>query len=412
MWKMESKGKKRISQTLKSNGGTTLVELVVTFALLGLFAVGTSQMISSALKAYHQVRGLNYARQVSDTLMEKITGEIEGAQVSVSQGTEDNLDKTLKIYASGNVIELYDRTGSHIGIAASSKKSEIGNCETIKQYDTDQLLIYYYPVTTVTSDSSGNEITNIRYEAVDWVYDSTAYMGFEIESLKFSQADPAGIIYPKNIIKVDMDLKSGGYGSYKSVRYVECYNFATEQDFDKILDEGSAEPPNPPDPPDVPGDDHGFGGETQDDNEFVKALGEYFASGWTAREVTDKNGNAVTVYYKVTENNGKKYITIQRRDLDIDAGILDGLAEEVTGSNKFTLIDINGTKLSNTADGNKLILALGGDYNENYKQPVLYFDPENHHLMAVEYNYHSGSGQKDHWGYYEDYTAEDVENLK
>lgn len=271
---MESKGRKRVSQILKSNGGTTLVELVVTFALLGLFAVGTTQMISSALKAYHQVRGLNYARQVSDTLMEKITGEIEGAQVSVSQGAEENLDKTLKIYASGDVIELYDRTGSHIGISASSHKSDIRNCETTKQYETDQLLIYYYPVTSVTSDSSGNEITNVRYEAVDWVYDKTAYMGFELESLKFSQADPAGVIYPKNIIKVVMDLKSGGYGTYKSVRYVECYNFTTEQDFDKILDEGSTEnpdppdppdPPNPPDPPDGPGDDHGFGVETQDE---------------------------------------------------------------------------------------------------------------------------------------------------
>lgn len=80
-------GRKRQLHTLRSllrgRKGATLVELVITFALIGLFAAGTCQIISTSIKVYHQVRGLNNARQVSDTLLEKITGEIEGAQVGV-----------------------------------------------------------------------------------------------------------------------------------------------------------------------------------------------------------------------------------------------------------------------------------------------------------------------------------------
>ena len=74
-------GRKRQLHTLRSllrgRKGATLVELVITFALIGLFAAGTCQIISTSIKVYHQVRGLNNARQVSDTLLEKITGEIE-----------------------------------------------------------------------------------------------------------------------------------------------------------------------------------------------------------------------------------------------------------------------------------------------------------------------------------------------
>ena len=34
-----------------------------------------------------------------------------------------------------------------------------------------------------------------------------------------------------------MDLTGGGYGTFHSTRYVECYNFVTDQDFDKIKDD-------------------------------------------------------------------------------------------------------------------------------------------------------------------------------
>ena len=139
----------KLRAVLKCRRGTTLVELIITFALIGLFVAGTCQMIAASVRTYHQIRGANQAHQVADTLMDKITGEIEGAQVGVPYD-EDSDGITLHIFEAGDKIELYDRTGSHIYITVNEAK---------------ELLIYYYPVKSQSETSSGSEN---RYEAVNW----------------------------------------------------------------------------------------------------------------------------------------------------------------------------------------------------------------------------------------------------
>lgn len=216
----------RLLQSLKRKQGVTLVELIVAFALIGLFAAGCSRMIAVSLKTYHQIRGLNDAKQVSDTVMDKICGEIQGAQVGSVKGTGEGLDRTLEIYANGTVIEFYDRTGSHICITTTSSRDNIKNGTAGAQGDTagiNQMLIYYFPM---------------KYKAVDWTYDDAVYMGFEVESLHFSLAGTGEAYqdYPKNIVKVELTLKSSRHGTHKSTRYVECYNFISQQDLDKIIE--------------------------------------------------------------------------------------------------------------------------------------------------------------------------------
>ncbi|MDD3403023.1 MAG: prepilin-type N-terminal cleavage/methylation domain-containing protein [Hespellia sp.] len=224
--------RKTLKKIIKSKKGMTLVELVVTFALMALFAMSTTQLLSVAIKTYHQLRGLNDARQVSDTLLEKITGEIEGAQTSLEQ-TETSTDSSasIHIYGGGEVIQLRDRTGSKIAITASDSAGEITGRTVETTYADNQLLIYYYQL--------NNDSGNVRYEAVDWTYDSPADLGFQIDKLTFSQADPTGVEYPQNVIKVVLTVKSDQYGSFTAIRYVECYNYVTDQDFEKIKDDSS-----------------------------------------------------------------------------------------------------------------------------------------------------------------------------
>lgn len=232
--------KNRIKQSLKSKQGMTLVELVVTFALLALFATSTCMMLSTAIRVYHQIRGLNNARQVCDTLMDKITGQIEGAQVGVPTGETAGQKKTLKIYKDGSVIELYDRTGSHIAITTTDHYDGIQGVEVPGKYNPDvdqnQMVIYYYPVLS-QSGSASEENRQTRYAAVDWLYDKAAYMGFEIKSLKFYWVAPDGVDYNKNVFKVELELTSPQYGSFKSTRYLECYNFTKNTDFTYITEE-------------------------------------------------------------------------------------------------------------------------------------------------------------------------------
>lgn len=226
-----------LRRLLRGRRGATLIELVVTFALIGLFAAGTCQIISTSIKVYHQVRGLNNARQVADTLMDKITGEIEGAQVGVQyeEADEENDGITLWIKDAGATIDLYDRTGSHIYITSKDRK----------------MVIHYYPVMYEVENESGTSSKETVYKEVDWAFDEGVYMGFHISSLKFARADQS--LYPENVIRVDMDLTGGGYGTFHTTRYVECYNFVTDQDFDKIKDDSEGGGGGVA--PDTPGED-------------------------------------------------------------------------------------------------------------------------------------------------------------
>lgn len=205
------KQQNRIKQILKARKGVTLVELVVTFALMSLFATSVCMMLSSAINVYHQIRGLSNARQVSDTLLDKIAGTIEGARDNGTPATEG---KVMKLYEEGKVIELIDKTGSPIAISSTESGSAIVGREKTTSYPIKQLLIFYYPVTKPNN-----------FDAVDWTFDQAAYMGFEIESLKFTWVAGEDSDFPKNVIKIELVLHSNRYGSYPSERYVECYNF-------------------------------------------------------------------------------------------------------------------------------------------------------------------------------------------
>ena len=63
--------RRRWRSKLKNKSGVTLIELVVAFALLGLFIAVSCQVISNSLNVYYHIKGLTYGQQVSDTLLEK-----------------------------------------------------------------------------------------------------------------------------------------------------------------------------------------------------------------------------------------------------------------------------------------------------------------------------------------------------
>lgn len=194
---------------LNNNKGFTLVEMIVTFAILGLFIISASQIIVLIMNYYYHAKGVSYGREVTNTLTTKICGEIEGAQTGSTILSENGEiltadTVTMTITPSGDKIKFYDKTGSQVMITAVDGR----------------LLIYYYPVTT-TSEYGGSKIT--RYEAVNWTFDEAMYMGYRISELKFEPANPAE--YEKNIIKMTLKMTSSKYTDYESVQYIECYNF-------------------------------------------------------------------------------------------------------------------------------------------------------------------------------------------
>lgn len=207
--------KVNIIRSKSRNLGMTMVEMIVSFALLSIIVAASTVIISNVTTLYYRVRGENYARQVSNILMTKITSEIAGAKYS-----KRNLSSNPKISADSQSIELYDRTNTKVVIKAS-----------------DGILDVQYPAIVDTIDAENSRV------GVEWEYDKRIYNGFEIEELKFSQpskgknaeiAAAYGLTdvnsgdYPDNVVAVYMKLKSPKYGEFSVYKYVRIYEATGE----------------------------------------------------------------------------------------------------------------------------------------------------------------------------------------
>lgn len=283
-----NKDKKKYRKILNSRQGVTLIELIVTFALISLFVILTSQAISSAMNVYYHIQGINMGRQVSDTLMDKITGQISGAQATVNKKetnviisngeytekeskNEDSSYLSVAEGEKGTMVDFYNQGNSHVTIKTKAFKDD--------SPEEKKLVIYYYPVRA--------------YEEVNWEFDQKMYMGYSIKDLSFSWADRSE--YPENIMKVELTI-SGKYGDYSTVRYVECYN----------LDSGSESE----EPPSGGGDDGKDDGK--DDDEDYEDGNGFIHLKKNGKDVLNIKAGKKKYkdYYQEFLDNGKKGFTL------------------------------------------------------------------------------------------------------
>jgi len=207
-----------MKKLLRAKKGATLVELVVTFALLAIFLTGVAVIFSACLGMYDTAKMKANARSVTQTLLDKVSGEISGAQGGSGDTYTMTIQKHTGQNASGNVLPYEDsaciafcgKTNSQVYIAVSSDK---------------HLLIHYRPVT--------DRVQN--WEAVDWTFDDAVYRNFIIDSLSFDVVSVNG--RKTNIIRVSLQITDPASGfSMNAERYVECYNFSAAE-VNKIIKE-------------------------------------------------------------------------------------------------------------------------------------------------------------------------------
>lgn len=176
------------------NAGMTLAELIVTFALMGIFLAAVATVISSSVVVQSELTGTMYAESVGETLLDKITGEIAAAKVS--EGKAIVVGKVLKGENDlGEGVSFYDRNGQK-------------SCFLVE----DGLLV-------MKADS-------------DWKMDAGAYMGYRITDFQVNRLND------KNVFEVIIKIKNLKTGfEYTASRTVQSYNFRTQQDYDKIVEE-------------------------------------------------------------------------------------------------------------------------------------------------------------------------------
>jgi len=226
----------------KLNKGSTLIEMLVCFALLGIFMSAAAVIISNVTNVYFDVKGQTYGRQVADIVMSKISGEIEGAKISkedeftrpvIFRSFEDEAVNNL----SGTKIDLYDRTDTHIQIYV----------------EDGELKIRYFEINPPKAKPDPEYDAGHKDEVI-WTFDEAVYMGYSIKSLRFVPANKgkadtgtdttiedtaykdkaAGSNeYPGNVVGVYLTLESPQYGEFYFYKYVKMYNI-NDKDADSV----------------------------------------------------------------------------------------------------------------------------------------------------------------------------------
>ncbi len=192
---------------IANNRGMTLVEMLATFALLGLFMVAATRVIAYVMGIYYAAKGNTYGLEVTNMISNKIIGQLEGAS---DINTFDYADGTGNIITSSapvvfnngdlDTIKFVDSTGSVVtfSIPSSTNVLNINYAET-KNYDP---------------------VTGEGYAETNWYFDPAAYMDYTIN--KFNFVDP-GADYPDNVIKLDLGVHNPKYGEFEATYYIKCY---------------------------------------------------------------------------------------------------------------------------------------------------------------------------------------------
>ena len=97
--------------------GSTLVEVIVTFALIGMFLLAATTAVSAAMNAFYRMESLSRAIVVSDTILDKAQGELslasaDGALLCLGgESSGDDWWKTICFYsANGNPVRMESDT--------------------------------------------------------------------------------------------------------------------------------------------------------------------------------------------------------------------------------------------------------------------------------------------------------------
>ncbi|MEF9997711.1 MAG: prepilin-type N-terminal cleavage/methylation domain-containing protein [Lachnospiraceae bacterium] len=170
------KFRQRVRKIKRNQSGMTLVELIVSFAVLGILMTATIATMAPAMNVYAKVTAMSRAQGITDILLEKITGE---------------LDDTL----------------GHVAIQSSG----------IRYVNEKHQPMWMY----VGED----KMLHLKYEEeeVDWYIPKETYMNHQIESLTYQR------LGDRNLIQVTLKMKNPKLGTtYTREKVIQCYKIDSQ----------------------------------------------------------------------------------------------------------------------------------------------------------------------------------------
>ncbi|MDD3183840.1 MAG: type II secretion system protein [Anaerostipes sp.] len=190
---------KRILKFMKLNQGMTLVELIVTFAILGILMTATIATLSPAMNVFQKVSAMSRGQSVASILLDKIGSEVETATGNVSIGNTAN-GTVLGENTSGSYISYLDKDGQEVVMYAGP------NTSSSAEKNTETTLQIHY-----------NKTLNLK-EGIDWYFSKETYMNEKITSLTFQR------IKNTTRIRIYLALENTRTGTtYERTKVVDCF---------------------------------------------------------------------------------------------------------------------------------------------------------------------------------------------
>lgn len=194
---------------VRDNRGTTLAEMIVTFALISIFLVAAAGIISSSVILHGNLTSTMHAQSVGLTLLDKVSGELAAAQPkggrSLIIGDGQTAGGSL-----GEGVVFYDREGN----------------ET-RGFIREGRLVFAYEESVKVNDR-GEVLVSPKRE---WKLEDKAYMGYQVTDMQIDKLED------KNILEIIIKIKNLKTGfEYTVSGCTRCYNFKTKAEYAQIVE--------------------------------------------------------------------------------------------------------------------------------------------------------------------------------
>ncbi len=181
----------------RNNKGITLAEMIVTFALIGIFMASAAAVISSAILMHSEITGVMYAQNVGEMILDKVAGELAAAKNPGSGSIVIREGKALES-AAVDQVSYQDRDG---------RTAQIG---------VEDGLLYIHYQQRVAIQDDGEVVTQPEQ---DFRMDEKAYMGYRITDFQVERLNA------ENVYEIRVRLQNLKTGfEYSTTRCTQCYN--------------------------------------------------------------------------------------------------------------------------------------------------------------------------------------------
>ncbi|MDD2959877.1 MAG: hypothetical protein PHE06_12135 [Lachnospiraceae bacterium] len=208
--------KQTVKKWISDRGGTTLVELIVSFALISIFLTSASMVLGAYFRIYTHAREYGHQQTVAAMLLDTMEYELGSAGAGKYQKgdtTEGAGQEMSGVTIRSDYTEIYYQNQDQTSIVMRIDPN------------TNKLQILYQVLRT-----AGEKTT---YQEYDWFYGQGVYNNNTIKELTFAPFFAEGgttETIPKNLVKITLTLQNETDPSitYTASRVVRCYNLTGE----------------------------------------------------------------------------------------------------------------------------------------------------------------------------------------